>query len=88
MKMAGNTQIELHSMILNGKPDEDTVRELEGKGHIIVGEEKAEKFHPYSLPADTIIFYAKPIDKEAYDQWLEDVNAYKTANGYAANSTR
>jgi hypothetical protein len=64
--------IQMHNVILNGEPTQDTYREYRDKGYIILYTDKAKRFHPYACDTDTIMFMAKPIDKEKYDEYMEN----------------
>lgn len=69
-----NSPIEpkLHCVIVNGEPHEETYRYYKDKGWIILYTDKASRFHPYAVDTDTILFMAKPIDKEEYDKYMND----------------
>ncbi|KXY12842.1 hypothetical protein [Bacillus sp. FSL K6-0067] len=60
-------EIKMHHVIVNGKPALQTIKDYTDKGWIHLGNERADKFHPYALDTDTVMFFAKLIDKEKYD---------------------
>jgi hypothetical protein len=66
-----SNKIEVHHVIVNGKPDESTIKDYTDNGWIAVGIDRADKFHPYALNSDSIVFFAKPINKEYYDSKMK-----------------
>jgi hypothetical protein len=59
-------------LITNGEPHKDTIKGYEEAGHILLKTEKANKYHPYAMDTDCISFFAKPIDKEKYDSYMDE----------------
>jgi hypothetical protein len=62
--------IQTKHVILNGSPDPKTLDEYHQKGWHTLMVSSAKDFHPYAAETDTILFLAKPINKEKYDQWM------------------
>lgn len=69
-----NSEIDLKlaSVIVNGKPSEQTLLGYTEKGWNVLKVDVATKYHPYAMPTDYIVFFAKPIDKEAYDKQMAE----------------
>lgn len=63
--------IKLDSLITNGPPTQETLKEIEDGGNVVTSIQPAKLFHPYAAETDQIVFYAKPIDKEEYDKWMK-----------------
>lgn len=59
-------------VITNGKPHIDTIKGYEEAGYIHLKTDKANKYHPYAVDTDYISFFAKPIDKEKYDNYMDE----------------
>ncbi|MEH7457573.1 hypothetical protein V7183_10150 [Bacillus sp. JJ1127] len=60
-------EIKMHHVIINGEPTEQGVKDYTDKGWMYLGYDFAGKYHPYACDTDTVMFFAKPIDKEKYD---------------------
>jgi len=58
-------------MITNGYPHFETLKDLDDDGLDVINVVKAKRFHPYATDSDYIIFYAKPINKEKYDDYMK-----------------
>jgi hypothetical protein len=66
------TDVQMKHVILNGDPDPKTLDEYVDKEWIPLLISKANNFHPYAMETDTILFLAKPINKEKHDQWMSE----------------
>lgn len=69
-------------MIINGLPTEETISEIYKSGNEIIGVWDADRFHPYATKDDIVIFYAKPINKDQYDEHMKQ---FREAMQYEAN---
>jgi hypothetical protein len=65
-------ETKMHCVILNGVPSQETYEHYQEKGWRIMYLAQAKLFHPYAAETDTILFMAKPIDKEDYDKYMND----------------
>lgn len=63
-----NTEIQMKYVILNGPPHPETIKQYVKDGWVTICQGMAHEFHPYAAETDTILFLAKPINKELYDK--------------------
>lgn len=57
-------------LIVNEYPTDETLDQFREDGNRILMITLARNYHPYALDNDFIIFMAKPIDKEKYDEYM------------------
>lgn len=67
-------------VITNGKPHPETYEAIKNVGAVILHEGPAKEFHPKAMPTDIIVFYAKPIDTQEYDEWLKSEEYYSNVD--------
>lgn len=65
---------QMHCVILNWLPTKQTYDYYRSKGWRTLHLTKANLYHPYAAETDTILFMAKPIDKENYDAYMKNVS--------------
>lgn len=61
-------------LITNGEPYESTLEGYAVNGFIVVASLPAKDFHPYATDSDILTIFAKPINKEAYDDAMREFN--------------
>jgi len=70
--------IDIKYVICNGEPSyEGTLKPFQDSGYVIIFTGKAKKFHPYAMDTDTIVFAARPINKEQLDdfmRWMKNID--------------
>lgn len=67
------SDVKMHFVIMNGTPREEDISDYTTKGYVHLATLQASQFHPYAMDTDTIVFFAVPIDKEAYDKEMKEI---------------